>query len=55
MEKLIKLNNNKALKIILVIFFTVVIAGITVSNEWIILASTILMIISAMVAYFKQR
>ncbi len=55
MEKLIKLENTKALKIILVIFYAVVIVGIIVSNEWIILASTILMIISVMVAYFKQR
>ena len=55
MEKLIKLKNKKALKIILVMLYAVVIVEITVSNEWIILASTILMIISAMVAYFKQR
>ena len=55
MYKLIKLKNNKTLKSILVMLFVVVIVGITVSNEWIILVSTILMIISVVAAYFKLR
>ncbi|MES0342293.1 MAG: hypothetical protein ABUK08_08270 [Candidatus Humimicrobiaceae bacterium] len=55
MYKLIKLKNNKTLKTILGMHFAAVIVGITISNEWIILASTILMIVSAVAVYFKLR
>jgi hypothetical protein len=55
MYKLIKLKKNKTLKIILSMLFAVVIVGITVSNEWIILTSMILMIISVAVTYFRSK
>ena len=55
MNKLIKLKNYITLKTILGMHFAAVIVGITISNEWVILAATILMIISVAAVYFKLR
>ena len=55
MFKSIKLEKNKTRKVIIAMLFSVMIVGITVSNEWIILAAAILMVISSVVGYLKKK
>ena len=49
------MKTSKTLKIILAILFTVVIVGITTSNEWIILAAAIAIIFVAGINFLLQK